>query len=234
MEAINKVVAIVVAAGKGKRMGNDFNKQYILLKNKPIIAHTLEVFEKSNVIDEVILVVGKEEIDFNQEKIIKRYGFQKISKVIAGGRERQDSVYQGLVEVPKDCDIVVIHDGARPFVKEAMLINSIKTAEVKGAAVIGVPVKDTIKKVKDTLEVMETPERKYLWSIQTPQVFRYELIRKAYEAVIGGDILVTDDAMAVEMLGHPVKIVEGSYENIKITTPEDLIMGERILQKEEV
>ncbi|SET73010.1 2-C-methyl-D-erythritol 4-phosphate cytidylyltransferase [Natronincola peptidivorans] len=227
------VSAIIVAAGKGKRMGEGFNKQYIPLKEKPIVAHTLQIFENSQYIDEIILVVGKEEVSFAKTEIIEKYKFTKVVKVIEGGKERQDSVYNGLLEVNKRCQIVLIHDGARPFVKEKIIKNSIDMAEKIGAAVAAMPVKDTIKMVGDELEVVNTPERKYLWAVQTPQTFQYKLLKTAYEKLRTEKVIVTDDAMAVERLGHTVKIIEGSYENIKITTPEDLIIAKAILAKEE-
>lgn len=227
------VTAIVVAAGKGKRMGKGFNKQYIQLQGKPIVAHTLEVFEKSQYIDDIILVVGQEEIDFAQEEIIKKHDLRKVSKVIGGGKERQDSVYEGLLAAKDECEIVLIHDGARPFVQEYMIGKTIDTAKKMGAAIVAVPVKDTIKRVNTQLEVVDTPNRKELWGIQTPQTFQYSLLKRAYDAAREEKVIVTDDSMMVERLGHPVKIVEGSYENIKITTPEDIIIAEEILHKEE-
>lgn len=233
MDNNKSVGAIIVAAGKGKRMGKEYNKQYILLYEKPIIVYTLEIFEKSQYIDDIILVVGQDEVDFAKEEIIKRYGLRKISKVIGGGKERQDSVYKGLLAIKDECDIVLIHDGARPFVQEKMIMETINIARERGAAIVAVPVKDTIKRVNPRQEVIDTPNRKELWSVQTPQTFQYSLLKKAYDKIQDKNIIITDDAMAVEGLGHPVKIVEGSYENIKITTPEDLIIAERILNKEE-
>ncbi|SNS38490.1 2-C-methyl-D-erythritol 4-phosphate cytidylyltransferase [Anaerovirgula multivorans] len=225
--------AIVLAAGKGKRMGKGYNKQYILLRDKPIIVHTLDIFEKSQYINDIILVVGKEEVAFVKEEIIKKYNFRKISKVIVGGKERQDSVYEGLLVANKDCETVLIHDGARPFVEEGMIKNSIAMAEKFGAAIVAVPVKDTIKRANYQLEVIDTPERKELWAVQTPQTFQYILLKKAHDQARKEGILVTDDAMMVERLGHLVKIVEGSYKNIKITDPQDIIIAEGILSKEE-
>lgn len=233
MEYKEPVVAIVVAAGKGKRMGRKYNKQYILLHEKPIIVHTLEVFEKSQYVDDIVLVVGQDEIGFVKEEVIKKYALRKVSKVVSGGKERQDSVYQGILAIKENCGIVLIHDGARPFVQERMIEETITIAKKQGAAIVAVPVKDTIKKVNIQGEVIETLDRKELWQVQTPQTFQYHLIKKAYENLQRKDMLVTDDGMAVEVLGHPVKIVEGSYDNIKITTPEDLMIAERILDKEE-
>lgn len=232
-----KTSVIIVAAGKGKRMGKGYNKQYILLKDKPIIAYTVEVFENTGIIDEIILVVGKNEIDLVKEKIIHKYNFKKVTGIIEGGAERHDSVYNGLKATNTDCDIVLIHDGARPFVTGSIIEKGIYTTKNAGACVVAVRVKDTIKIVNKNMEVDYTPNRNTLWAVQTPQIFKYELLLKAYEKLYGklrtGAVKITDDAILVEELGHKVKIIEGSYENIKITTPEDLILSEGILKKRE-
>ncbi len=228
-----KTIAIIVAAGKGKRMGKGYNKQYIFLADKPIVAHTIEVFENMDLIDEIILVVGKGEIDLAKKDIIHKYNFKKVVKIVEGGTERQDSVYNGLKAIDGNCDIVLIHDGARPFVTDNIIEKSIKAAKDAGACVVAVRVKDTIKVVNKNMEVDYTPDRDILWAVQTPQTFRYKLLSEAYGRLQTGNIKVTDDAMLIEKLGHTVRIVEGSYENIKITTPEDLILGEGILKKRE-
>lgn len=229
--ANKKVVAIIVAAGKGKRMGRDFNKQYIMLRNKPIIAHTLEKFQNSKWIDEIILVVGEDEIKFAKENIVDKYFFTKIKKIIAGGKERQDSVYNGLLAAGENCDIVLVHDGVRPFIEEEILKKSIEIARNMGAVVVAVPVKDTIKKVNKQMEVIDTLKREELWAIQTPQTFQYKLLKRAHELARSEGNVVTDDAMMVEGLGNVVQVLQGNYENIKITTPEDLIMAEIILKE---
>ncbi|KJF26038.1 2-C-methyl-D-erythritol 4-phosphate cytidylyltransferase [Clostridium aceticum] len=227
-----KNIAIIVAAGKGKRMGRELNKQYILLENKPIVAYTLEVFEESEHVDEVILVVGENEMSFAQDNIIEKYGFKKIKQVVSGGKERQDSVYRGLLAIKEQCEIVVIHDGARPFLEKELLKKAVETAENIGAAIIAVPVKDTIKVVSEEMEVIDTPNRSLMWAVQTPQVFRYALLKEAYGRLIEEGLCATDDAMVVEKYGHTVKVIQGNYENIKITTPEDLVVAEGILRKE--
>jgi len=226
-----KVGAIIVAAGKGKRMREGYNKQYILLKDKPILVHTLEVFNSSKEIDYIILVVPKDEILYCKREIIEKYNIDKVLFVVAGGEERQDSVYEGLKRIATDTKIVVVHDGARPFVDDDIINRSIREAEYNGAAVVAVPVKDTIKVVNNELEIVSTPNREHLWSIQTPQVFDSTLLKKAYDEGIRNCIRATDDATLVESLGHRVKIVLGSYENIKITTPEDINIAEQILLK---
>lgn len=213
------VSAIIVAAGKGKRMGLGYNKLLAKIDDKEIIVLTLEKFENSSSIDEIILVASEDEFDYFNQNIINRYGFKKI-KLALGGKERQNSVYNGL----KKCDnaeIVLIHDGARPYVDEDMIERSINAAREYGAATVAVPVVDTIKVVEDGFSV-ETPDRKKLYAIQTPQSFKYELILKAHEYAINNNILATDDTMLVERLGHKVRIIEGSYSNIKITTPNDI------------
>lgn len=228
-----KTGAIIVAAGKGKRMGEGYNKQYILLAGKPIVAHTIEVFENVGPIDEIVLVVGKGEIDLAKKDIIHKYNFKKVVKIIEGGTERQDSVYDGLKATDANCNIVLVHDGARPFVTGSIIEKSIKVARDAGACVVAVRVKDTIKVANKNMEVDYTPDRDTLWAVQTPQAFEYKLLLKAYKKLRADNIKVTDDAMLVEKLGHTVKIIEGSYENIKITTPEDLILGAGIFKKRE-
>lgn len=227
-----KVTAILVAAGKGTRMGANINKQYIELQKKPIIAHTLGVFQQAPLIDKIILVVGEKEIDFCKKNIVDKYDINKVSAIVKGGKERTDSVYNGLRAIDEACDVVVIHDGARPFVTEGMLAAAISTAKDMGAAIIGVPVKDTIKVINEDMQVANTPAREFLWAIQTPQAFNFSLLKGAYEqrAQFHG---LTDDAMLLEKLGYPVKVLMGSYENIKITTPDDLLLAQEILKKGE-
>lgn len=230
MENIFKTSVIIVAAGKGKRMGRDYNKQYIRLDARPIVAHTIKVFEEIDFIHEIILVVGAGEVDFLRKNIIEVYGFQKVSAIVEGGLERRDSVYNGLKAVSKDCRIVLIHDGARPLITEDIIKESIAVAKESGACIAAVPVKDTIKISNDNMEVIHTPKRDNLWSVQTPQSFRYGLILEAYNNQNHENFNATDDAMLLEAMGHTVKIIHGSYNNIKITTPEDLIMAEEILK----
>lgn len=223
----NRCAAIVLAAGQGKRMGTKIQKQYLELNGKPVVYYSLAVFEKSPLIDEIILVVGKDQETYCRREIVDRYGFQKVKQIVEGGAERYHSVYHGLCSVNKATDYVFIHDGARPFVNEEMIERAYEMVCVEGACVVGMPVKDTIKIVDEQLYARETPPRKDVWLVQTPQVFSYHLVMEAYQKLLEreGDLTVqvTDDAMVVEViLGHPVKMTKGSYENIKITTPEDL------------
>lgn len=228
--------AIVLAAGKGSRMGTSVQKQYLEIDGKPVLYYSLEVFERSDVIDEVVLVVGEGQKGYCEQEIVRKYGFKKVSQVIHGGKERYDSVYLGLKSLEDgNIDYVFIHDGARPFVDEDMIMRAFESVQRCRACVVGMPSKDTIKRVDGHNVVVETPDRACLWQVQTPQVFEYFLIKEAYYKLMEKeDICVTDDAMVLErMKGIPVILVEGSYENIKITTPEDLYVAEAFLKKRE-
>lgn len=226
-----KVSAIVVAAGKGKRMERNYNKQYISLNGKPILVHTLMQFEKHGEIDEVIVVVGQGEVSFCKENIVEKNQLHKVKKVVAGGKERYHSVSNGLQALGEESEVVIIHDGARPFVTGEIINKSIDAAKTHGASIVGVPVKDTIKTIDEEGFVKDTLRRDTLWSIQTPQTFRKDLILQAHQKRERENLSVTDDAMLVEALGMKVKMVLGSYENMKITTPEDLEIGQGILKK---
>lgn len=228
-----KVVAIVPSAGESKRMGE--KKEFLLLGDRPILAHTLKPLEDHPQISEIILVVDEKSIEKCKREIVEKYGFKKVKEVVVGGEERQDSVYNGLKRVDKDCDIVLIQDGARPFLTEDLITKSIEGAEKHKAAVVAVPCIDTIKFArKENNMALETLDREYLWIAQTPQTFRYEMILKAYEKAREDNFKGTDDASLVERMNQPVKIVRGSYDNIKITTPQDLILAEAILAKRKV
>lgn len=224
--------AIVLAAGSGRRMGSDIKKQYMPINDKPVLYHALTTFENS-FIDEIILAVSPGDIDFCRKEIVDKYGFKKVSHIVEGGRERYHSVAVGL-QCLENCDYVFIHDGARPLVSRDILDRAYSCVRECGACVAGMPVKDTIKIVDEAGNITATPNRNFLWMVQTPQVFSFPLIKKAYETLLKEEknleekgIVVTDDAMVVENLtGHPVKVVEGSYKNIKITTPEDIQLAE--------
>ena len=229
--------AVVLAAGQGKRMQSAVAKQFLLLDGKPVIYHALRASEDSNV-DGIILVTGPDEIEYCKKEIVEQYGFKKVINVIAGGKERYHSVYEGLCalhSVLEDEGIVLIHDGARPMVTGEIIERTIESAKEYGACVAAMPVKDTIKIADDQQFSQMTPDRSTLWQIQTPQVFRYELVYDAYKKLMS-DISyqkgITDDAMVVEsMCSGKVKLVEGSYENIKVTTPEDMIVAESFLKR---
>lgn len=227
-----KSTAIVLAAGQGKRMNSKVQKQFLLIKGKPVLYYSLSCFQNSREIEEIIVVTGKDSINFCKQEIIEAYGFSKVKAVIAGGRERYDSVYAGLCAC-EDSDYVFIHDGARPFLTEDMIRRGKEAVLASGACVIGMPSKDTIKIADENGMVASTPSRSLVWNIQTPQIFSYAAIREAYERARQQNMAdITDDAMVMERFGNTkIKLVEGSYENIKITTPEDILVAEKILEK---
>jgi len=222
-----KCTAIVLAAGQGKRMGTKVQKQYLEISGKPVLFYSLDAFQRSNIIDEIILVVGENQEDYCKKEIVEKYGITKVSKIVKGGSERYYSVWNGLQAMSED-GYVFIHDGARPFVTEEILSRVYDAVQTEKACVVGMPVKDTIKIADDNKFAKETPNRNYVWMVQTPQVFEKSLVKEAYSLLMEQEIIqVTDDAMVVEkMLNRNVKLVEGSYENIKITTPEDLKIAE--------
>ena len=224
--------AIVLAAGQGKRMGTNVQKQYLEIGDKPVLYYSLHAFEQSPIIDEIILVVGEGQAEYCHNEIVVKYGIHKVKKIVQGGAERYHSVWNGLQEVDGE-GYVFIHDGARPFITEEILSRAYKDVQKCKACVVGMPVKDTIKLADQDGFVDETPERSLLWMIQTPQVFASSLVKEAYALLMKRDhIQVTDDAMVVEqMVGHKVKLTLGSYENIKITTPEDLDIAEVFVKK---
>lgn len=220
---------VIVAAGSGSRMNMGINKQFIKLNGKEIIAYTIEKFYKNNDIKDIVVVIRREEYDIFKKDIIEKYGLENI-KIAFGGNERQDSVYNGLKALDKDCKVVLIHDGARPFVTDAIIEESIGQTKKYNATVVGVPVKDTIKVVNTENEIVDTPNRNMLWAVHTPQAFKYDILIDAYEDAFSNGFYGTDDAMLVERIGYKVKMLYGSYNNIKITTQEDLDIGLQILK----
>ncbi|MBE5940591.1 MAG: 2-C-methyl-D-erythritol 4-phosphate cytidylyltransferase [Lachnospiraceae bacterium] len=227
-----KSTAIILSAGKGKRMGTTVSKQYLELLGKPIIYYTIKAFEESKV-DNIIVVCGKDDIEYINKEIIEKYNLTKISAVTEGGAERYNSVYNGLCEA-KQCDIVLIHDGARAFIRPDEINTIIEETVKHDACVAAVKTKDTVKISDENGYIKSTPDRATVWNVQTPQSFNYNIIKEAYENIIGrnGERKgITDDAMVLETYNPDIKIklVECSYENIKITTPEDMNMGESIL-----
>lgn len=231
MDRKRHCTAVILSAGQGKRMGAPVQKQYIELNRWPVICYTLQAFQESDIIDDIVLVVGEGQEDYVYTEIVRKYYFTKVRSIVTGGKERYDSVWNGLKiikngglgEAAKE-GYVFIHDGARLFVDEAILRRGYETVEEHRACVAGMPSKDTVKLVDDQNFAVKTPERKYVWTVQTPQVFETRLITEAYEKLMEQEVInVTDDAMVVEqMMSVPVKLYEGSYRNIKITTPEDL------------
>lgn len=231
-----KITAICLAAGQGKRMGSKVQKQYLLIEDKPVLYYALKAFQDSRV-EDIILVVGAGEEEYCRKEIVEKYNFFKVKAIVAGGKERYHSVYQGLMAM-KAADYVLIHDGARPFVTVQIIDRCIQGAIEYKACVAGMPVKDTIKIADDEQNIESTPERSKVWMIQTPQAFEMSLIRQAYTTLLEQEekgitttIPITDDAMVVEyFMQQKVHLVYGSYENIKITTPEDLRIAEAFLE----
>jgi 2-C-methyl-D-erythritol 4-phosphate cytidylyltransferase len=226
-----KVAALIAAAGLGKRMNSKIGKPFIPIFGKPILAHTLEKFEKCHLINKIFLVVTDKEKEYCQKNIIKKYHLQKIEKLIIGGETRQESVFNGLKSVDSDTDIIVIHDGARPFVNESTIRESIAIAIKDGAAVSAVPLRDTVKRVKKSFFIHSTLDRTKIWRAQTPQTFRYRLIKLAYEKAWENGFIATDDSAILERYGYDVKLFLGSEENIKITSPFDIFVAESILKR---
>ena len=225
-----KADAVIVSAGKGLRFMEGKKKQFHSLGGKPILAHTLAKFETCPLIRSILLVVGQEDMDYCLKEIIEQYKFQKVSQIVPGGKRRQESVKNGIDALPKDTDVVVIHDGVRPFVTKAMIEDTIHSAERVGAVVLAMPVKDTIKVSNPDGTVLKTLDRESLWQIQTPQTFRVSVIKEAYYRAAEDGFVGTDDASLVERLGVKVHILPGSYTNIKITTPEDLFLANLFLK----
>jgi len=233
-----KTIAIIAAGGQGKRIegvhaAGKLPKQFLMLKNKPILAHTVDKFERCGLVDEIILVVPEGYLEYCSQVIVDKYGFKKVRKVISGGKERQDSVWSGLKACPNNTSIVVIHDGVRPLIPIDRISESIKICQEKKSAgvVLAVPVKDTVKRVEQG-NIITTLDRERLWLTQTPQTFEYKLILDAYEKAKENNFTGTDDSALVERLGHEVTILEGDCKNIKITTAEDLAIAEKLLERQ--
>ena len=235
VENNTKTVAIVLCGGRGSRMGSDIPKQYMTVKGFPLIYYSLKVFQES-FIDEIVLVCGDGDQDYCRKEIVDKYDFSKVKKIVVGGQERYHSVTNGLRAID-DCNVVFIHDGARPFITDEILSNALSETLKYGATVVAVPSKDTVKIANEEDFAIETPKRDQVYIVQTPQTFIYEDILSAYEKLAEVDddikkkgIVITDDAMVMELFGdHDVKFVKGSYKNIKITTPEDMIVAEAYL-----
>lgn len=230
----------MLSAGQGRRMGSSVQKQYIEIEGRPVIYYTLKAFQESRVIDDIVLVVGKGQEQYAEEEIVRKYQFSKVKAIVEGGAERYDSVWQGLLAIRDGelteggrSDYVFIHDGARMLVDEETLERGYETVLKYRACVAGMPSKDTVKLVDEQAVAVQTPQRKFVWTVQTPQIFEKSLIIEAYSRLMREQCIeVTDDAMAVErMMDVPVKLFEASYENIKITTPEDLAIAESFLRR---
>ncbi len=231
-----KTVAVVLAAGSGSRMNSDVKKQYMEIGGKPLLYYSLKAFEES-VIDDIVLVVSRGDIDYVRREIVDKYHFDKVTAIVEGGLYRYHSVRLGLMAAAPDCDYAFIHDGARPFVTDEIIMRALHAVKVHGACVVGMPVKDTIKISDDDGFATSTPDRAHTWLVQTPQVFSYKMILDLYMRLdreegelMAKGVNITDDAMVVEYFtDKKVKLVEGSYTNIKITTPEDIPAAEAII-----
>ena len=223
------ISAIILAGGKGKRMGAPVSKQFIEIKGKPIIYYTIKKFSENKKIDNIVVVLSKDEVVYFTENILEKYNL-KVDNIVIGGTERQDSVYNGLKSLEDtNTDIVLIHDGARPFISDRIIDDGIKFAQVYGACAPGVMPKDTIKIKNESNFSVSTPERGSLVAIQTPQVFKFNEILECHEKIKINNIVVTDDTMVAEKFGYSVYLYDGEYTNIKVTTPEDLILGEKLI-----
>lgn len=224
-----KVWAVIVAAGKGKRMGTGPNKQFINVKDKPILYYTLKAFSDCEQVDKIVVVCASGEIDYCSREIVHKHNLHKVHCIVPGGEERQQSVFNGL-KIIDDCEIVLIHDGARPFVSDIIIRDGIKYAGIYGACACGVTPKDTIKIMDEGGFSVSTPKRERLFSVQTPQSFKFNLIFNCYNKVKAIEEYFTDDTSLVEYFGYKVFLYQGSYSNIKITTPEDLALAENIIK----
>ncbi|KAB7666115.1 2-C-methyl-D-erythritol 4-phosphate cytidylyltransferase [Bacillus sp. B1-b2] len=222
---------IIPAAGQGKRMGVGKNKLFLEIDGIPVFIHTLQVFEEDNNCQGIWLVVSPQDKE-EMHQLLEKYEIKKIQALVEGGKERQHSVYHAVKRI-KNNSIVLVHDAARPFIQIEQLEILAETAKESGAAVLAVPIKDTVKKVQGDL-VVETVERSSLWAIQTPQAFRISILKEAHEKAELDTYVGTDDASLIERLGFPVRIIEGNYDNIKLTTPEDLYFAEAILAKKSI
>ena len=218
----SKVCVLIPAAGKGHRMSQAVKKPYLELAGKPILAHTIQRFEQNSAVDAIFVIVDSTDFNHCRTVVLDPYGFTKVEPLVAGGETRQMSVYNGVQALPAGADFVIVHDGARPFVTDAIIFACLTAADEWGAAVAAVPVKDTIKVTNPDGFIVDTPRRDQLWAVQTPQVFRKSVLEEAHQTAQTRQLSATDDAALVEQLGFPVKVVSGSYANLKITTPVDL------------
>jgi len=227
-----RTVAIVPAAGSGNRMGRELSKQYLALGGMPLLVHTLNVFERCPVVDALLVVVPPSDVKAVRTEMLPRWSLKKLAGIVPGGKERQDSVRAGIEALDRETELVVIHDAVRPFITVELIENCIRAAAEEGAATVGVPVKDTVKEVGADGRVMRTCDRNLLWLTQTPQAFRRDIIENAHRAAVRDGYRGTDDTSLVERLGIAVRMIRGDYGNIKITTPEDLVIAEALLARQ--
>lgn len=231
-----KLIAIVPAAGAGKRLGLGINKAFAMLRGAPLVVHCLQMLEQTALVQRAVVVLAPFELEYGRALLAqyqKEYFPDLPFSVVAGGRERQDSVANALATIHEDDCYIAVHDGARPFAGRDVFLRTLAAAKEHGAAIAAVPVKDTIKVINEAGEVVDTPVRSTLQAVQTPQIFSACLLKAAYAHLKAQPAAVTDDASVVELLGHKVVVALGRYENIKITTPEDLVFAENLLAEQE-
>lgn len=225
-----RVAALIPAAGSGRRLGGTVAKPYVFLGGREILARTLEVFERCMTVHEVWVVVAAEQYDYCQRALVDRYGLRKVRGLVVGGAERQESVWQGLQRIAPSVDLVIVHDGVRPFVTATLICQTVERAAQYGAAITAVPLTDTLKRVSEAGQVEATLPRERLWRTQTPQAFRRDLLQEAFQHAHRHGLVATDEAGLIEALGHPVYVVSGAEYNVKITTPNDLHLSESLLR----
>jgi 2-C-methyl-D-erythritol 4-phosphate cytidylyltransferase len=225
------VGAIIVGAGEGKRMSGGGRKQFVKIGGKPIFAYTLEIFENSKAVDHIVMVVPRDSVDFAREEVVEEFGFKKVHEIVYGGETRQQSVYNGLKALKDKTAWVLIHDAVRPLVSDVLLQRVLDAARKGGAAITGVPARDTVKQVESG-QIVGTLDRRLLWLAQTPQCFRYETIVEAHRRAAAEKLDATDDASLVEKYGTKVAVAVGSYANLKVTSPEDIPVFEYFLRQE--
>lgn len=222
----SKICVLIPAAGEGSRMDTSVKKPYLIIAKKPILSHTIDRFEQNSAIDDIFVIVDKSDFETCNTTVLAPYRYRKVRELIAGGETRQASVFNGLRALSNDVDFVIVHDGVRPFITDEVIFKCLTASKKWGAAVSAVPVKDTIKVANHQQFIDHTPDRDQLWRVQTPQAFRKSLLMDAHKTAIQNSFTASDDAALVEKLGSPVKLIRGSYKNVKLTTPEDLQIAE--------
>lgn len=228
---VNNLRVVIAAAGTATRMGSKINKQYLLLKSRPILAYSLDTFEEFDLVDEIVIVANPMEVEYCEKEIVKKYRYKKVSQVVPGGKERQDSVWMGLKQLQSDTDLVAVHDGARPLLSFQLLEDLLVEAEEWGAAIPGIVATDTLKLIDRDDFVRQTLDRSSVVSIQTPQIFKYQELLTAYNQAYEEGFTATDDASLFETYIGRVKVVKGDHRNLKITTPQDLKIAEVLLRE---
>ncbi len=226
-----KVTALIPAAGMGRRMGKAVAKQFLPLGDRPMLAHTMLAFQRASMIDDIIPILSQEDMENCLRDVVESYHITKVKTLVVGGKERQDSVYNGLQKIDDDKGVVLVHDGVRPFVTQEMIAECVERAKRGECVAVGVPLKDTVKEVNADGLVKITLDRSRLWAIQTPQAFPVKTLRRVYMEAYRHGFYGTDDSTLVERAGTKVRVIMGSYDNIKITTPGDLILAEQILKR---